>query len=104
MDLTVAMIKLFVQVIVMEASFAAGRATSAEFDALWATIPAHRVDDYQDFSASIEIDRVGKDFRATLRGHGGAAAIGWGDTEKEARASLARTVDFNIEHNGAAIA
>jgi len=97
------MIKLFVQVIAMEANFAAGRATSAEFDALWANVPAHRVDDFQDFRASIDIDRVGKDFRATLRGPGGSAAIGWGNTENEARAALANTVVFNIEHNGAAI-
>ena len=103
MDLTVSMIKLFVQVIGMEVAHRAGTATSAEFDALWANVPAFRVDDYQEFSASIEIDRVGKDFRATLRGTGGAAALGWGSTEDEARASLARTVEFNIEHNGVAI-
>src|SRR4051812_14732616 len=100
MDLTVAIIKLFVQVIVMEANFAAGRATDAEFDAVWATIPAHRVDDYQDFSASIEIDRVGKDFRATLRGHGGAAAIGWGTPEKGPRPPPPPTVDSNSDQNG----
>jgi hypothetical protein len=43
-------------------------------------------------------------YRATLAGHGGAAAIGYGTDEARARADLAATVDFNLTHNGRAIA
>lgn len=54
----------------------------------------------------IIIDTVGTNlgYRAVLAGHGGAAAIGYGPDEAAARADLAATVDFNLTHNGRAIA
>ncbi|URC18189.1 hypothetical protein SEA_ZENTENO07_88 [Mycobacterium phage Zenteno07] len=62
-----------------------------------------------ELAATAEIDQVpvglgmAKEYRATLRGGGGSAALGYGATEDEARASLARTIQFNLDHNGAAI-
>lgn len=99
-------ILLFVQVFAMEAKHAAGHASNAEFDALWANVPPVCVDDYQAFRATVAVDKLGTGlgYRATLHGHGGAAAMGYGDTDEEARAHLAEVVEFNLTHNGRAIA
>ena len=58
-------------------------------------------------TAEVDFDRFcppATRYRATLRGPGGSAALGYGDTEEAARADLADTIAFNIEHNGRAIA
>lgn len=58
-------------------------------------------------TADVDVDHYnayGHAHRATLRGRGGAAAIGYGATEAQARADLAATIAFNITNNGRAIA
>ncbi|QYC55157.1 hypothetical protein SEA_BOILGATE_79 [Mycobacterium phage Boilgate] len=54
-------------------------------------------------AADAEIDKIRSGFRATLRGNGGAATIGYGDTADAARADLAATIEFNLIHNGRAV-
>ncbi|AXN53354.1 hypothetical protein PBI_THONKO_83 [Mycobacterium phage Thonko] len=61
-----------------------------------------------ELAATAEIDfdhfcPANSRYRATLRGRGGAATLGYGPTEDAARADLTATIEWNIEHNGRAI-
>jgi hypothetical protein len=47
---------------------------------------------------------TGLGYRASIHGHGGSGASGYGPTEDAARAHLAEVIAWNIEHNGRAIA
>lgn len=45
----------FDQILAMEIAHREGRATDAEFDALWKALPGHKIDAYQEYRAEVMV-------------------------------------------------